>query len=70
MLDSMHIDWILDFLAGSGPMGNLLLRRKDGFVFSKAKTYPAHVIDCDFRWGLPCEDTSPDALSMFTEDVE
>ena len=40
MLDSEHIEWILDFLSGSGPMGKLLLQRKDGFVFSEANSFP------------------------------
>ena len=70
MFDSRHIEWVLDFLAGSGPMGKLLLLRKHGFVFSEAKTYPAQAIDNDFRWGLLCEDACSEAFSMFVEDVK
>ena len=69
MIDSKHIKWILNFLSGSGPMGELLLRRKDGFVFSAAKTYPAQAIGCDFSWGLLCEDDCSEAFSMFAADV-
>ena len=70
MLDSEHIEWILDFLSGSGPMGKLLLQRKDGFVFSEAKTYPAQAIGSDFRWGLLCEDACSEAFSIFADDVK
>ena len=63
MLDLRHIEWMLDFLSGSGPMGELLLQRKDGFVFSEAKAYPAQAIGCDFRWGLLCEDACSEAFS-------
>ena len=69
MLNSKQTEWILDFLSGSGPMGKLLLRRKDGFVFSEAKTYPAQAIDSDFRWGLLGEEACSVALSIFASDV-
>ena len=70
MLDSNHIKWILDFLSGSGQMGELLLQRKDRFVFSDAKTYPAKAIGSDFRWGLPWEDECLGAFPLFAEDVK
>lgn len=70
MLDSKHIEWILDYLAGSGMMGELLLRRKEGFVFSEARAYPAQAIGCDFRWGLLCEDACSEAFSEFAADVK
>ena len=70
MLGSKQIEWILDFLSGSGPMGKLLLRRKDGFLFSEAKSYPAQAIVSDFRWGLICEDACSEAFSIFAADVK
>ena len=70
MLDLRHIEWMLDFLSGSGPMGELLLQRKDGLVFSEAKAYPAQAIGCDFRWGLLCEDACSEAFSEFAADVK
>lgn len=70
MLESKHIAWILDFLSGSGPLGELLLRRKQCFAFSEAKTYPSQAISCDFRWGLLCEDACSEAFSAFAADVK
>ena len=70
MLKSKHIAWILDFLSGSGPMGELLLRRKQYFSFSEAKTFPSQAIGCDFRWGLLCENACSEAVSLFATDVK
>lgn len=69
-MDINHIEWIQNFLSGSGQMGELLLQRWNGFMLSEAKTYPVQAIGCDFRWGLLCEDACPEAFSIFTADVK
>ena len=56
MLNNGQIEYVIDFLAGSGPFGEMLFRHKEGLVFSEAKIFPCAAQDLDFRWGLPPHD--------------
>lgn len=50
MLSVNQMLYVLDFFAGSGRFGELLLKQKDRLDFDNAKVFPAVAQDCDFRW--------------------
>lgn len=50
MLSVNQMLYVLDFFAGSGRFGELLLKQKDRLDFANAKVFPAEAKDCDFRW--------------------
>ena len=52
MLDSEKIDFLADFLSGSGEIGKILLRQKGRFDYAAASVFPAGANNLDFRWGL------------------
>ena len=53
MLTQNQIEWVLDFLIGSGPLGGFLFSRKDALDFSLAKVFPRAAQEREFQWGLP-----------------
>ena len=52
MLTKNNIQYVRDFLSGSGWFGELLLAHWEGFRFCDAKVFPADATDCDFRWSV------------------
>ncbi|MBE6382974.1 MAG: hypothetical protein E7049_08205 [Lentisphaerae bacterium] len=55
MLSHNQITWLLEALAGSGPLGKILFAEKDRLDFSAAKVFPDAAKDWDFRCGLPAD---------------
>ena len=70
MLTQTQIEWVLDFLSGSGPLGAMLCERKAHLDFSSARIFPAAAHDSDFRWGLPIEDRFNGGMSDFVCSVK
>ena len=51
MLTKHQEEYVLDFLSGSGPMGELFLCCKNRFDIAGAKIFPAQAFDCDYTEG-------------------
>lgn len=72
MLTKMQTEWVLEFLSGSGPLGDMLLRRKASLDFSSAIVFPkaASRLGLDFQWGLPIEDRFHGGVSEFVCEIK
>ena len=72
MLTKMQTEWVLEFLSGSGPLGDMLLRRKTSLDFSSAIVFPkaASRLGLDFQWGLPIEDRFHGGVSEFVCEIK
>jgi len=70
MLDSEKIDFLADFLSGSGEIGKILLRQKGRFDYDASSVFPAGANNLDFRWGLPPDNDFGYAFADFEKAVK
>ncbi len=70
MLNDSQVEYVNDFLAGSGLLGEMLLKRKDCFSFSRSEVFPSAARNLDFRWALPEDEIYNGGMSLFQDEIK
>ena len=69
MLNKGQIEYVFDFLAGTEPLGGILLQHRGSFCFCSAKVFPIAAQNLDFRRGLPEDEIFNGGMSLFQNEI-